>query len=263
MEEEVNLEDDVMLEDDETEVVESTEEVEEVVEEPTEEKKFSQAELDEILERRISRIKREHERENAKKEQLIKTVQAGVGEEDVSKLTNTLKDFYRESGVEVPEFINERDEKILAKADADEIIESGYSEMEEMANRIASKPSEQRTLREKVIFDVLCESMIEQKSIEELKKNGIETDILDNKDFKEFRKKFAPSTSIMEVHELYSKSKTVVERPKSTGSVKSTVVDTGIKEFYTPEEAKKLTREDYMNPKIREAVENSMTKWKR
>ena len=234
---------------------------EEVVEE---EKKFTQKELNEILEKRIAREKRNLERENSKYKQIVKTVQSGMGEEDLDKVTTSLAEFYKEQGIEIPTIENERDVKILAKADALEIIEGGIDYMEQIANEIANKPENQRTTREKTIFAEVCASLVLEKSKSELEKNGIDTSIIDNDDFKNFSKQFNPSTSIVEIHKLYSKiNQPVIEKPKSTGSVKTTSTDDTFKEYYTPEEARLLTDKDYDNPRIMKAVENSMTKWEK
>lgn len=46
------------------------------------------------------------------------------------------------------------------------------------------------------------------------------------------------------------------------GSAKTTVVNDEVKEYYSPEEARKFTDEDLeKNPKLEEAILNSMLKW--
>jgi hypothetical protein len=48
------------------------------------------------------------------------------------------------------------------------------------------------------------------------------------------------------------------------GSMKSTPSDNGVKDFYTPEEARSFTVEDFnKNPALYKAVEKSMLKWKK
>jgi len=47
------------------------------------------------------------------------------------------------------------------------------------------------------------------------------------------------------------------------GSAKTTVTNNEVKEFYTPEEARKFTEEDFIkNPKLEEVIERSMQLWK-
>ena len=48
------------------------------------------------------------------------------------------------------------------------------------------------------------------------------------------------------------------------GSMKSsTAKETGVKDFYTVEEARRFTKADYdKNPELFQAVQRSMTKWK-
>lgn len=46
------------------------------------------------------------------------------------------------------------------------------------------------------------------------------------------------------------------------GSARASVAGSEIKEFYTPEEARKFTEEDLIrNPKLEEAIERSMLQW--
>lgn len=46
------------------------------------------------------------------------------------------------------------------------------------------------------------------------------------------------------------------------GSARASVAGSEIKEYYSPEEARKFTEEDFeRNPKLEEAVERSMLKW--
>ena len=57
------------------------------------------------------------------------------------------------------------------------------------------------------------------------------------------------------------KNKTIKEIPPSVGSVTST--DTAVeKEYFTPEEARKLTRKQLDDPKVMAKVEKSMARWK-
>jgi hypothetical protein len=47
------------------------------------------------------------------------------------------------------------------------------------------------------------------------------------------------------------------------GSVKNTTVESAVKDYYSPEEARKFSLDDLMkNPKLRKSIEESMEKWK-
>ena len=61
---------------------------------------------------------------------------------------------------------------------------------------------------------------------------------------------------------MYSKFKPKPE-VETIGSMKNTAsTDTGVKDFYTRDEALKFTRKDFdKNPELFKAVERSMLKW--
>ena len=85
---------------------------------------------------------------------------------------------------------------------------------------------------------------------------------LNNKEFKEFSKKFNSDTSITDIYDLYEKlNHKEVEKPASTGSIKSTVGESKVKKYYTSEEVDKLTSKDLDNPTIFKNVMASMKKW--
>jgi len=245
-----------------TEDVDTSENVE-VKEEP--QKTFTQEQIDKIVEGRINREKREHQKELSKYKSLANTLQVGMGENDLDTLQNNMKKYYKEQGIEIPEdkpYESERDQVILAKEDAKEIMELGLDEMEKEANKIAIKPREQRSIRENTIFNELCSKLVMKKSEIELEKKGIDPRVLKDDSFKKFASKFSSNTPVLEIHEMYSKINHTIEKPKSTGSVKTSPNESAIKEFYTPEEASKFTMKDYDNPKLMKAVDNSRLLWK-
>lgn len=255
------------IEDEGIELTDTSEEVEQP-KLPSEKKEVEftpeqQEKLDEILKRRLGAVDRKYERELSKRDNLIEKLKVGMGKESIEDLDAEVTDFYSRQGVELPKpKINERDEIILAKADAEEIIELGIEEMERIANDIAKKPIENRTVREKTIYNDVVTRLTFEKAKDELSKQGADVKILDNEDFKKFSTKFSAATPVTEVYELYNQLKTTKkETPKPIGSVKSDVVNNEIKEYYTPEEMKKFTIKDYLeNPKLMEAVENSLAK---
>ena len=67
---------------------------------------------------------------------------------------------------------------------------------------------------------------------------------------------------IAEIYKQYSKTKPKKE-VKPMGSMKhEPTADTGVKDFYSFEEAKQFTKADFdKNPALYEAVQKSMTKW--
>ena len=102
-------------------------------------------------------------------------------------------------------------------------------------------------------------SKLEEK---ELKANGKDVEILQNKEFKQFAKRFNRDTKISEIYDLWEKvSVNKPKKPASTGSLKSTVPNERVKEYYTSEEVDKLTSKELDDPNIWQRVRNSMKHW--
>lgn len=227
-------------------------------------KMFEEKVKDRLARDRASQ-ERKFNKELAKYKHLESVINAGLGVDNLDDAISKTSNFYKEQGINIPEFkdsYSERDEKILAKADAKEIIDLGRDEMEAEANRIASIPETQRTIREKVVFDTICEELTNIKATEELKSKGYDVSILDNKDFQDFRNQFTVSTPISKIYDMYNKvNGTVAERPKSPGSAKSTTQVKQIKDYYSPEDFDKLTVEDLNNPAVMKVVDKSRLQW--
>lgn len=257
-------------------VVLPTEEVVEGVEETTEQpevvetpKTYTEEELnarvDELLAKKIARkearIRKEYDKKYGKLESVLK---AGTGEEDLDKLTNTFTDFYTKKGIKIPTepTYNESDMKVLAKAEADSIIALGFDEVVEEVDRLANL-GDDLSPRDRLLFINLAEYRKSEQEKKELAKIGVGAKTLEDKEFIEFAEKLNPSMSIKDKYEMYSQFK---PKPKveTMGSMKNaTSNDTGVKDFYTRDEALKFTKKDFdKNPALYKAVEQSMLKWK-
>lgn len=239
-------------------------------EEKTQSKMYTEEETEKIAKQRETRAWKKATREKNEElknyTEIIDTLKAGMNLESIDEIKKSLKNFYSEQGIEIPERkgLTEREEKILAEADAKEIIELGEDEVNKVANEIYNKPLEKRTTREKVIFEKLGNHVMEEKAKKSLVDKGIDTSILDDKKFKSFASKFNANTDLSDIYEMYNTlnaPKEKVERPKSTGSVKTVASTNEIKEFYTPEEVSKFSMKDLDNPTLMKAIENSMRKW--
>lgn len=254
------------------EVLNTTDEVEtnaEDIERQIEERANKIAE-DKIQARLIrDRIKRERETasQRAKYEELENIMKTALDAESLDDVITKSRSFYKEQGINIPDTIskpslNERDEKVLAEADAKEIIRLGKDEMEEEANRIASIPESQRSIREQTIFNEVCRELVNLNDIESLKEKGYDTEILNDKDFSSFREQFNLNTPVSKIFEMYqSINGTKPVQPKSPGSAKTNNSNNEIKDYYTPEEVRKFTEEDLDNPKLMEAIDRSMLLW--
>lgn len=242
--------------------------------ESVKEKLYTQKELQEAIDRnvkgRLARAENEYAKKIQEYEDLAYTLRKGMGKNDgdVKDLNKDLRSFYKEQGIDIPEpkiHYNERDERILAKADAEEIIEAGEDEVNRIANKIYNKPEAQRTIREKIIFETLGNHVIMQRAKAQLKEKGVSEDILNDDKFKKFANQFNTSTPITEVYALYDKLNKATEKktpPPSTGSIKTTGKSQEIKDYYTPEEVSKFTMQELKNnPKLMKAVEKSMAQW--
>lgn len=254
----------------ETEGTETVGEATEPVEEPTNEepeKLYSEDDLnkrvDELLAKKIARkeakIRKEYDKKYGKLETVLK---AGTGEEDLDKLTNTFADFYTQKGVKIPQepTYNENDMKVLAAAEANSIIESGFDDVVEEVDRLAEIGVANMTPREKLVFTQLAEYRKAEGSRKELAGIGVTNDVIDSKEFKDFANQFNSNTPITKVYELYTKT---LDKPTLTkiGSMKNGNTQEE-KITYTPEEVDKLTSKELDDPNIMKRVRESMLKWK-
>lgn len=196
------------------------------------------------------------EREYAKKDELVNLLQSQTSANSIDDLLNMS---YAQYGVERQSISNSKDDEVLGKYDAKEILELDDESIEEEANRLAVK---KRTAREDATFkelgNYLTSKKNETKIKNEIKEAGIDEKVLEDEEFKSFMNKFNKDTSVKEIYDIYSKTNTKEqkEKPFSPGSLK----DKKIKEeseFYTEEEFQALTREDLKNPKIYEKAMKS------
>ena len=230
------------------------------------EKTFTQAELDAIVKRRLERqasnLQRENEEKYSKLEQVLK---AGLKTDSLDDATNQLMDFYAKQGVEIPKETNysQRDLELLSKAEAESIISSGYEDIVDDVERLASKGIDKMTQREKLVFKNLAEERQKIEQVNELKSIGVKDDVLNDSNFKDFANKFDKSrASIKEIYEMYEKTLPVEKEVEPIGSMKSTSTKNELKDFYTFDEAKNFTREDFdKNPELFKRVEKSMPRW--
>lgn len=246
-------------------LTDTTEEVEENKEtiEPEEKEEvrtFTQEEVDEIVKKRLARKERDYQKELSKYKSTEEVLKTGLGATDISEAEDKLREFWGEQGIKLPDRVKpgltDNEIKILAKAEANEIIESG--EAEEEANKLASKGYDNLGIKEKEIFNTLAEHLTHEKKVNELKSIGVKADLLDSKEFKDFVSKFNSNTSIKDVYDLYSKTHKQEKNIEKIGSMATQTPDK-TKTVYTEEEIAKLTLDDLDKPGVWDAVRNSMT----
>ena len=250
------------MENNENFVAQTTENVEQTTEQTP--KTFTQDEVNEIVAkskaRERAKVTKQFERKYGDLEYVLK---AGRGKEDVGEITDTFRDFYTKKGikmVEKPKY-TERDDEVLAMADAEEIIRNGYDEVVEEVDRLTQLGVANMTNREKALFKALATHRQKAERSKELTEIGVTEDEYNSKEFTEFASKFNANTPVREIYDLYAKTKPKKEH-KQAGSMKSTVTDTGLKDYYSYEEAMKFTKSDFdKNPALFKRVQESMTKW--
>ena len=247
----------------------AAEQVAENVEHTTEQtpvKTYTQEEVDAIVGKRLARkearIRKEYDREYG---ELVETLKAGTGKESVAEISSTFRDFYQKKGVQIPNrpTYSTEDIEVLARAEAEDIIRSGYDDVVEEVDRLTNIGFEKMTAREKIIFKNLAEHRQSAERGRELSKLGVTEDVYNSEEFKDFASKFNSKTPIRDIYDIYSKT-LPKKNIKPMGSMKNNDSgDSGVKDFYSYEEAKKFSKKDFdKNPALYDAVQKSMLKWK-
>jgi hypothetical protein len=243
-----------------TENVDTTTTEETVGTQATNEKTYTQAELDEIVGKRLARntakITKQYERKYGNLEAVLK---AGTGKESVEEMTDTFAKFYEGKGIKINREPNytAKDIEVLATAEANEVIRMGYDEVVDEVDRLASLGVENMTPREKALFKVLAEHRQNTERHNELSKIGVTDEVYNSKEFQDFAKQFNSTTPIADIFNIYSKMQPKKEI-KPMGSMKNTVSNE-VKDFYSAEEISRLSEDDLRNPDVWSAVRRSMT----
>lgn len=248
-------------------LVDQTENVEQTTEETPAVKTYTQEEVDAIVGKAKARAKAKIEKDYQKKYGgLEEVLRAGTGKDSVEEVENTFREFYEKKGIKIPQkpSYSAKDIEVLAKAEAAEIISSGYDEVVEEVDRLANIGVANMTPREKAVFKALAEHRQSAERSRELSKLGVSEDVYNSPDFMAFAGKFNSNVPIKDVYDIYAQTHPKKEF-KTMGSMKnSNSGDKGVKEFYTPEEARSFSRK-YLDehPDVFEAIVRSMPKWKR
>jgi hypothetical protein len=246
-----------------------TEEVAENVEQTTEEstKKYTDEEVNVIVGKRLARSEAKiRKKVESEYKDLVETLEAGTGKKGAKELSDTFKEFYEKKGITInkksdPEY-SKKDIEVLAKAEADEIIDAGYEEVVEEVDRLTELGFDNMTAKDKAVFKKLAEYRQSAERGKELAKIGVTEDVYNSKEFKDFASMFNSNTPIAKVYETYAKTQPKKEF-KTTGSMKSTnSADSDVKDYYTPEEARRFTKKELdNNPTLFKAIDDSMRKW--
>lgn len=252
-----------------TEEQPTQEQEEQVQTEPQEEQKFTQADVDRMvndklneilpgkINRREAKIRRENDRQYG---ELMGLLRAGTGKESVEDITGALKGYFGQRGVQAPAQpqYSERETQILAQAEAEDIIRGGYEEVKEEVDRLARIGAQNMRPHEKALFVTLGEKRRQMEHDMEMEKLGVAKEVYDSQEFRDFAKMFDKSVPTKSVYELFEKTRPQKETYKTMGSMKQAPAK-GPKDYYTPEEIARLTDEELEDPQVWETVRKSMT----
>jgi len=226
------------------------------------------ARLDELLPKKLARreakIRREYEEKLAKLNNAETVLNAGLGTESIDDAIEELTEYYEAKGIKIPANSNskysERDEVIIGKADAQDIIQAGLDEVIEELDRLGVK-GENRTPRERTIFLELYNHKKNVETAQAFKAMGVSEDVLKDESFKNFSSKFNPNVPATEILELFQKQIPKEKKKREVIGSMKTPPSNKVKDFYTSEEVDKLTLEDLSDPLVMAAVDRSMAKW--
>ncbi len=234
--------------------------------EQTPQKLFTQEEVNEFVSKRNARteakIRKEYQRKYGDLEEVLK---AGTGKDNLDEMTDTFRSFYQSKGINIPKkpTYSNADIEVLAQAEANEIINMGFEDVVAEVDRLADIGADRMTQREKAVFTKLYEYRKSTEQNNELSQIGVTEDVYNSNEFKEFASKFNAGTPVRDIYDIYSKTQPKKDI-KPMGSIRNSISgDSGVKDFYTRDEALKFTKKDFdENPALYKAVESSMLKWK-
>lgn len=229
-------------------------------------KTYTDEEVDEIVKKRLYRqeqkLNRDFQKQLHQYKEAEAVLNAGLGTSNIEDATNNLRQFYADKGIEIPKYSIELDShsiEVLANDDANTIIDSGYDDIVEETDRLAKIGLENMSARDKIVFQKLASKREEIENEKEIASLGVSKDELNSDEFKSFVSKLNPNMSLKEKYDFYVQMKPK-KQIEQMGSMKNMNTN-NVKDYYTPEEARRLTDKELSNPEVMKAVENSMTIW--
>lgn len=225
-----------------------------------------QQEFSDMMKTRLDRQERNFQKELSKYKDTENVLKSTLNASDIEEANKKLREYYENEGVKLPEVykpgLSSREIEVLAKADAQDFINEGYDSMLNEANRLAAKEYKNLNDRERIVFNTLAEELNKENSRRELLKVGAKEDVLNDKDFVNFRNQFNSKTPIGDIYNLYLQTHNSKSKPTPMGSMKDTTAQKEIKDYYSPDDVNKLTDEDWAKPGVFEKALASMKKWK-
>lgn len=196
---------------------------------------------------------------------LVDVLKAGTGKDSVEEITEAFRQHYAGRGINVPrrDAISEEDIQVLANNDAQGIIQGGYEEVRQEMDRLGAVGTKNMNSRDKAVYSALEQYRQSADRGRELSSIGVPKEVYDSAEFQSFAEKFTQKTPAREIYDLYAKTHNTRKEVNNPGSMKNLPgKDTGVKDFYSRDEALKFTRADLdKSPELMKAIENSMRKW--
>lgn len=239
-----------------------------------EKKSFTDEELnnyvDDIVKKKLGRnedkIRKEYKSLENQLGELETILTNGLGVDNLPEAINHLKGYYKEQGVDIPDYkpkLSDREEEAIAEYESNRIKNAGIEEVKAEVDRLAAIGTNKMTTREKMIFMNLASFRKTQENQSRLKSIGVSEDVLNHKDFNEFASKFNGNVDITEIYSMWDKTQDK-EPISRIGSMNNNTTNnkSKIKDYYSQKEAERFTEQDYKdNPELEKVVINSMTKW--
>ena len=236
-----------MTNEEETLVDETSNEGVEVKEEEPQGKFYTDEEfnqkVNEIADRRVARKMRKVNQEIDSYKDTINVLKSQIGGETIEDINNNLRNLYQNEGVELPKKIVSEDTDYIeyqANKDCEDIESEGYEKVKEEANRLAGIGYENLSSKDKILFTKLCASLNLEDDKRVLRSLNVDTQILEDKDFIQFKEQFNRNVPISKIYDMYSgKKETKINTPGNLEN-KSTVE----RDYFTDEEIEAMSEEE-------------------
>lgn len=217
--------------------------------------------VNEVADRRVARKMRKFERELDKYKDTENVLKSQLGGENIDEINTNLRNLYENEGVQLPSRYVSEDKgyiEYLATQDSDDVIAEGYDAIKSEANRLATIGYDNLNSKDKIVFTKLCDALDKEEDKRTLKSLNVDTKILEDKDFIDYRQQFNRNVPISKIYEMYSGIKeTKINTPGDLSN--NSVAE---KEYFTDEEIANLSMEDLDDPVIWEKVRKSQTRKK-
>lgn len=199
--------------------------------------------VNEIVERRVARKMRKMERELDKYKDTENVLKSQLGGENIEEINNNLRKLYTDSGVDLPERYVSEDRGYIeyqAERDSKDIIAEGYDVIKQEAGKYASVGYDNLSEKDKIIFNNLVDELNKEDDKKALRSLNIDTSILEDKNFIEYRQQFNNSVPVTKIYDMYSGNKEVKINTPGDLTNNSTLE----KDFFTDEEIERMTDEE-------------------